>query len=102
MMVNGAGSLSKSEISQFLAQRYQRLSKQLCDKLAALVMEGHNVNMDTRQPLILCLDKVRQQGLPSAITLTITLLHCYSFVVSISVSMTLEFFSHHNNTRSKK
>ena len=58
MLVNGAENVTEADLSQFFISKYPKLSKDVCERLAELVKEGQRVNIDTREPLILCLDKV--------------------------------------------
>lgn len=50
--------VTEQELTQYFMQSYPQLCAYNCDKLSDLVMEGVRVNIDVREPVILCLDKV--------------------------------------------
>lgn len=61
MFVNGAESVTESELTQLFLSRHPALKRAACESLANQVKEGMRVNMDEREPVILCLDKVRAE-----------------------------------------
>ena len=58
MLVNGADDVSEKELVQYFTLQYSKLPAIICDKVACIIKDGRRVNMDTREPLIMCLDKV--------------------------------------------
>ena len=60
MLVSGAESLTEDELFQYTLTMCPQLTKQNARKLSALIRQGQDVIMDTRAPVILCLDKVSE------------------------------------------
>ena len=58
MLVSGAESLTEDELFQYTLTMWPQLTKQNARKLSSLIRQGQDVIMDTRAPVILCLDKV--------------------------------------------
>ena len=58
MLVSGAESLTEDELFQYTLTMCPQLTKQNARKLSSLIRQGQDVIMDTRAPVILCLDKV--------------------------------------------
>lgn len=58
MLVSGSESLTADEICNYILTTYPQLTKQNSVRLSSLIKEGQAVVMDTRAPVILCLDKV--------------------------------------------
>lgn len=58
MLVNGADNVTEQELSLFFTQYIPSVTSSICEKLSHLVKEGVRVNIDTRDPVIMCLDKV--------------------------------------------
>lgn len=63
MLVSGADVMTEDEISCHFLKAYPQLTRQNAAKLSSLVRDGVAVVMDTRAPVILCLDKVTLETL---------------------------------------
>lgn len=62
MLVNGASKVSSTELEAFLKRKYSSMSDELISKFSALIIAGQDVYIDTRSPVVMCLDKVSGQG----------------------------------------
>ncbi|KAF6020758.1 ESPL1 [Bugula neritina] len=57
MLVNGASKVSSTELEAFLKRKYSSMSDELISKFSALIIAGQDVYIDTRSPVVMCLDK---------------------------------------------